>query len=31
MFDLKPWMEEFAPIGPTTQPQWSTELMRGYY
>ena len=31
VLDLKPWMEEFAPIGPTAQPQWATELMTGYY
>lgn len=29
--DLKPYMEEFGPRGPVSQPQWSHELMRGYW
>jgi tRNA (adenine37-N6)-methyltransferase len=29
--DLKPYMKEFAPGEPTTQPQWATELMKNYY
>ncbi|MHC0036170.1 SAM-dependent methyltransferase [Pseudoneobacillus sp. C159] len=29
--DLKPYMKEFAPVEPTIQPQWATELMRNYY
>lgn len=31
VLDVKPWMDEFAPIGPTRQPAWSRELMRDYY
>jgi tRNA-Thr(GGU) m(6)t(6)A37 methyltransferase TsaA len=31
VLDIKPWMAEFAPIGPARQPAWSTELMRDYY
>ena len=31
VLDIKPWMEEFAPIGPTRQPAWATELMRDYF
>lgn len=29
--DIKPWMNEFAPIGATRQPAWATELMADYY
>jgi len=31
VLDVKPWMDEFAPIGPTRQPSWATELMAEYY
>ena len=31
VLDLKPYMVEFAPRRPTTQPAWSTELMAGYW
>ncbi|MEQ1820141.1 MAG: SAM-dependent methyltransferase [Terricaulis sp.] len=31
VLDVKPWMDEFAPIGVTRQPAWATELMRDYY
>jgi tRNA-Thr(GGU) m(6)t(6)A37 methyltransferase TsaA len=31
VLDIKPFMAEFAPIGPHKQPAWSTELMRDYY
>jgi tRNA-Thr(GGU) m(6)t(6)A37 methyltransferase TsaA len=31
VLDIKPWMDEFGPDGPTHQPQWSRELMRGYW
>ena len=31
VLDIKPWMDEFAPIGPTRQPAWATELMRDYF
>lgn len=31
VLDIKPWMEEFAPIGATRQPAWSSELMRDYF
>jgi tRNA (Thr-GGU) A37 N-methylase len=31
VLDLKPWMDEFAPRGATRQPDWSRELMQGYY
>lgn len=31
ILDVKPWMEEFAPIGATRQPDWSRELMRDYF
>ncbi|MEQ4716991.1 hypothetical protein [Nonomuraea sp. B19D2] len=29
--DIKPYMAEFGPQGPTVQPEWATELMRTYY
>lgn len=29
--DIKPWMAEFGPRGETTQPEWSTELMKEYW
>jgi tRNA-Thr(GGU) m(6)t(6)A37 methyltransferase TsaA len=31
VIDIKPWMDEFAPIGATRQPAWATELMADYY
>ena len=31
VLDVKPWMDEFAPIGATHQPVWATELMRNYF
>jgi tRNA-Thr(GGU) m(6)t(6)A37 methyltransferase TsaA len=29
--DIKPWMNEFGPRGPVSQPAWATELMERYY
>ena len=29
VLDLEPWMDEFAPQGPTRQPAWASELMAG--
>lgn len=31
VLDIKPFMREFAPRGNTHQPDWATELMRGYW
>src|SRR4051812_49991659 len=31
VIDLKPYMSEFAPRQPVRQPQWSRELMEGYW
>jgi len=31
VLDIKPWMNEFAPIGATHQPEWAGELMRDYF
>ncbi|WP_078579272.1 SAM-dependent methyltransferase [Salipaludibacillus agaradhaerens] len=31
VLDIKPYMNEFAPIGEVKQPAWSSELMRDYY
>ena len=31
VLDLKPWVREFGPRGIVTQPEWMTELMRGYW
>ncbi|MCA8885185.1 MAG: SAM-dependent methyltransferase [Hyphomonadaceae bacterium] len=31
VLDVKPWMDEFAPIGAMRQPAWATELMRDYF
>jgi len=31
ILDIKPYMREFGPIGPVTQPSWATELMKDYY
>ena len=31
VLDIKPYMVEFGPIGPLSQPPWATELMKSYY
>jgi tRNA-Thr(GGU) m(6)t(6)A37 methyltransferase TsaA len=31
VLDIKPWVIEFAPRGPIFQPNWISELMRGYW
>ena len=31
VLDLKPWMSGFAPRGEIREPQWSQELMAGYW
>jgi tRNA (Thr-GGU) A37 N-methylase len=31
VLDIKPYMQEFGPLGQVTQPAWATELMRQYY
>lgn len=31
VLDLKPYMREFGPQGPVSQPDWATELMKDYY
>ncbi|WP_067833684.1 SAM-dependent methyltransferase [Actinomadura kijaniata] len=31
VLDIKPYLAEFAPRSPVTQPAWATELMRRYY
>ncbi|MFE3452007.1 SAM-dependent methyltransferase [Nonomuraea sp. NPDC059194] len=31
VLDIKPYMTEFGPLDPTTQPAWATEIMRHYY
>ncbi len=31
VLDIKPWVQEFAPRGEISQPQWITELMRNYW
>jgi tRNA-Thr(GGU) m(6)t(6)A37 methyltransferase TsaA len=31
VLDIKPYMIEFGPRGPVRQPQWSRELMGGYW
>lgn len=31
VLDIKPYMEEFAPIGDVHQPEWSKEIMSQYY
>jgi tRNA-Thr(GGU) m(6)t(6)A37 methyltransferase TsaA len=31
VLDVKPYMTEFGPRGPVRQPEWSHELMRGYW
>ncbi len=31
VLDIKPYMEEFGPRAPVTEPPWARELMRDYY
>jgi tRNA (Thr-GGU) A37 N-methylase len=31
VLDVKPTLQEFAPRRPVHQPEWATELMRGYW
>jgi len=31
VIDIKPWVSEYGPRGETFQPEWSTELMNGYW
>ncbi|WP_310727866.1 SAM-dependent methyltransferase [Streptomyces sp. N2A] len=31
VLDIKPYMTEFGPQGPTTQPDWATDIMRHYH
>jgi tRNA (adenine37-N6)-methyltransferase len=31
VLDIKPWMAEFGPRGPVSQPRWATELMSTYW
>lgn len=31
VLDIKPWVEEFGPLGRTFQPKWISELMKGYW
>jgi tRNA (adenine37-N6)-methyltransferase len=31
VLDIKPWVQEFGPRGSVRQPNWMTELMRGYW
>lgn len=31
VIDIKPWVKEFGPRGTVSQPQWMTELMKGYW
>ncbi|MEV7571190.1 SAM-dependent methyltransferase [Streptomyces tanashiensis] len=31
VLDIKPYMTEFGPQGPTEQPAWADEIMRRYY
>ncbi|WP_410505938.1 TrmO family methyltransferase [Intrasporangium sp.] len=31
VLDIKPYMREFEPVGPVSQPAWSRRLMRGYH
>ncbi|WP_329619702.1 SAM-dependent methyltransferase [Streptomyces sp. NBC_01255] len=31
VLDIKPYMAEFGPQGPTTQPAWADEIMRRYW
>lgn len=31
VLDIKPWVKEFAPRGEVFQPNWISELMKGYW
>ena len=31
VLDIKPYLREFGPRGPVTQPAWSSQLMAGYW
>jgi tRNA-Thr(GGU) m(6)t(6)A37 methyltransferase TsaA len=31
VLDVKPYLEEFGPRGPVTEPSWARELMRDYF
>jgi len=31
VIDIKPYLKEFGPRGPVTQPEWATELMKNYF
>ena len=31
VLDVKPFMVEFAPLGPVYQPEWASDLMRNYW
>jgi tRNA (adenine37-N6)-methyltransferase len=31
VLDIKPWVREFGPRGEVRQPEWMSELMRGYW
>jgi tRNA (adenine37-N6)-methyltransferase len=31
VIDIKPYLNEFGPRGPVTQPEWATELMENYF
>lgn len=31
VLDIKPWVREFAPRGEVFQPNWMSELMKGYW
>ncbi len=31
VLDIKPWVREFGPRGPVTQPMWMTDLMENYW
>jgi tRNA-Thr(GGU) m(6)t(6)A37 methyltransferase TsaA len=31
VLDIKPWVAEFGPRGSVRQPEWISELMRGYW
>lgn len=31
VLDIKPWVKEFAPRGEVFQPNWMSELMKGYW
>lgn len=31
VLDIKPWVKEFGPRGEVKQPEWMSELMKGYW